>query len=229
MGPRIEIRGDARAAAAPISVTWLQWGRGSRSAETQHTPRATAGRPRFNGAADRDPRRHRVGPRGRPRNHASMGPRIEIRGDVEVTRIHSADDLASMGPRIEIRGDVYLCDVCYRWLLLQWGRGSRSAETPFLAGTDRRAQPASMGPRIEIRGDLDGRRLVCRLSVLQWGRGSRSAETPRTQMTARSRHQGFNGAADRDPRRRFEFEKPSHCILWASMGPRIEIRGDARS
>ena len=61
---------------------------------------------------------------------ASMGPRIEIRGDVAETLPDPQPVLASMGPRIEIRGDVaVIVDALCVLVLLQWGRGSRSAET----------------------------------------------------------------------------------------------------
>ena len=59
-----------------------------------------------------------------------------------------------MGPRIEIRGDKIAEFEADPDPTLQWGRGSRSAETPYVPDE-----------------------YVSHKDPLQWGRGSRSAET----------------------------------------------------
>ena len=77
-----------------------------------------------------------------------MGPRLH-------SRVH-AIPAASMGPRLASRGNAVFAAGNYGTNKLQWGRGSRAAETPeFLA--------------LKVSG-----------GQLQWGRGSRAAETSAT-------------------------------------------------
>ena len=179
MGPRIFIRGNSAGATDRSGGSWLQWGRGSSSAETK-------------------PRRRQSPP---------------------------------------ARG-------------LQWGRGSSSAETAQGRQMGAQPAPASMGPRIFIRGNNPCHRATARDAGLQWGRGSSSAETwrrasliswrsgfngaadlhPRKRIDVRqtrSPQRCFNGAADLHPRKPLPFEDAAACP-YASMGPRIFIRGNSR-
>jgi len=63
-----------------------------------------------------------------------------------------------MGPRLESRGE-QLVSVGYRQLAgeLQWGRGSKAAESFPLAQSSGLITYASMGPRLESRGERLGR------------------------------------------------------------------------
>jgi len=152
MGPRLASRGNNH---PPVDVDYakmLQWGRGSRAAETTGSsmvPRSCAG---FNGAAAREPRKPGSDVRSRLRPKASMGPRLASRGNCDRStrtmgrkRFNGAaareprkrDDprsavrheRASMGPRLASRGNNLVDEEIERAAKLQWGRGSRAAET----------------------------------------------------------------------------------------------------
>ena len=212
MGPRIFIRGNHDGEAAREAGVWLQWGRGSSSAETcmNSPPRTVPGRLQwgrgsssaetarcnsgpsigacFNGAADLHPRKPARQPGGRRSYAASMGPRIFIRGNSEAAATPGVHSYASMGPRIFIRGNPG-CP------------SGRSPDRPRFNGAadlhPRKRQVtvhaqggarASMGPRIFIRGNFEGPQTLARfLGTLQWGRGSSSAETLAPRFSAASR------------------------------------------
>jgi len=115
----------------------LQWGRVLKDAEIRRSVRVV------------------LNPLG-----ASMGPRLEGRGnpaDHDRDRVH---ETASMGPRLEGRGNSVFAGP------VQSGRG------------------ASMGPRLEGRGNLLSVVTPTCIVRLQWGRVLKDAEMP---WTARMR------------------------------------------
>ena len=158
----------------------LQWGRGSRSAETRICGGLLAVTLCFNGAADRDPRRlehttHMVG-----RAPASMGPRIEIRGDVAAHQSRTTRCRASMGPRIEIRGDDLRRILAYRPVQASMGpRIEIRGDLRHVCSDGRYPKRASMGPRIEIRGDL--------LWERDWKLGQPASMGPRIEIRGDAR------------------------------------------
>ena len=105
-----------------------------------------------------------------------------------------------MGPRLASRGNVPVSAQASHAAGLQWGRGSRAAETAKLCGAAD-GTPAFNGAAVreprKLLSTVPDIKAVC----LQWGRGSRAAET---LALARDRHQRadpFNGAAVREPRK----------------------------
>ena len=154
MGPRSEDRGDVASVAAVTasellqwgrgpktaetirahvsgSMTWkLQWGRGPKTAETRPAGAAEPGAERFNGAAVRRPRRLpndvriRLG-YGGFNGAAVRRPRRPARG----TSARTTSGDASMGPRSEDRGDLRAVHGKDVDVVLQWGRGPKTAET----------------------------------------------------------------------------------------------------
>ena len=179
MGPRIFIRGNCPLQLGTIDRCMLQWGRGSSSAETSSHRSRTRRRAGFNGAADLHPRKLRraADPCALPW-HASMGPRIFIRGNVGAAFLRGVQGRASMGPRIFIRGNPFTGGVQNPLALLQWGRGSSSAETRA-----RTRSPGNSARCFNGAADLHPRkRQARRRIVLMWP--------------------GFNGAADLHPRKR---------------------------
>ncbi len=233
MGPRMFIRGiSARTGVNSRPSRELQWGRGCSSAESQQP-----GLP-VNGS----------GP------HASMGPRMFIRGIVPIRHDQDARWPASMGPRMFIRGIVPrpaaassrtrfngAADVHPRnrrsapELLRASAAGFNGAADVHPRNRSRRRRhasfidSASMGPRMFIRGI--GHTVV---------------------PTSVHRSRRFNGAADVHPRNRGRALRASiHEVRlqWgrgcssaesrfgvsatarectASMGPRMFIRGIRR-
>jgi len=82
----------------------------------------------FNGAADGDPRKGAPRPLAAVPGHASMGPRMGIRGKARAATGKEEDEM------------------------LQWGRGWGSAESGPNAVPAMGRGYASMGPRMGIRG-----------------------------------------------------------------------------
>ncbi len=247
MGPRLASRGNLLFFIAGTDHKMLQWGRGSRAAETKEN--------------------EIMGKLA----EASMGPRLASRGNACGAGLCDGQASASMGPRLASRGNgltaLKTLDLCG----LQWGRGSRAAETARRRSRRRRASgfngAAAREPRkrIEVaalllpeslqwgRGSRAAETLfshpntgaVDRLQWgrgsraaetygaaprpgtcprLQWGRGSRAAETPRaTDSAIRSRR--FNGAAAREPRKPLSARRARRRYA-ASMGPRLASRGN---
>jgi len=131
MGPRIFIRGNGSfVGEAPVDQR-LQWGRGSSSAETHQVPPLCRGTRSVlqwgRGSSSAETRAGGVP--AWPDRDASMGPRIFIRGNRCALAGDAARVDASMGPRIFIRGNSARCFVVRKNSMLQWGRGSSSAET----------------------------------------------------------------------------------------------------
>ena len=129
MGPRIFIRGNTCIPRRYDPRLWLQWGRGSSSAETSFVSLAPG-----TSLASMGPRifiRGNAAEHGDhvAAEHASMGPRIFIRGNDVQARIEQRPGIASMGPRIFIRGNALGRAASRPHERLQWGRGSSSAET----------------------------------------------------------------------------------------------------
>jgi len=255
MGPRLESRGEAidPNSCAPWIAT-LQWGRGSKAAESSRWQASRAGGQRFNGAAARKPRRvseedvQEIA--GECFNGAAA--RKPRRAPWPDHRRNCADH-ASMGPRLESRGEgVQHGSTASPCKVLQWGRGSKAAESSRGGVRLPVIKCASMGPRLESRGELGpasggpvqrkalqwgrGSKAAERMvmvtvsaacTALQWGRGSKAAERGvRSQSPARCPSAGFNGAAARKPRRAPPIKVNAVSVKEASMGPRLESRGE---
>ena len=180
----------------------LQWGRGCSSAETNFADTEDVVLGGFNGAADVHPRKLRVRDQSAHASHASMGPRMFIRGNNKLDR-----------------------ELITKHFGLQWGRGCSSAETRPGHRPHTIPALASMGPRMFIRGNLQRALSAVGASMLQWGRGCSSAETSPSRAAA-WRGPGFNGAADVHPRKHGGGRR-ADGRREASMGPRMFIRGNS--
>ena len=234
-----------------VFTTNLQWGRGSRAAESAVKRRHRFFRTRFNVAWLAEPWRHQYfEQRGAPLP-ASMGPRLASRGVRRQRQLsrrpvqlqfngaaarepRSPSTPAcpvcplkpSTGPRaaetILRRRQVRSCielqwgrgsraaesakrsDNCtFHLTILQWGRGSRAAES------DSAASEACPTPEHASTGAADreprsrptGSELLNDSNSLQWGRGSKAAESVAVSPSSESvRTPSFNGAAAREPR-----------------------------
>ncbi len=133
---------------------------------------------------------------------ASMGPRLDSRGNPRSSPYSGSGDGASMGPRLDSRGNRAACiSELLRQMRLQWGRDLIVAETP-----------ASRSCRT-----TNGR--------LQWGRDLIVAETALLIRTISD----FDGASmgprldSRGNLFRFRFRQRGYG---ASMGPRLDSRGN---
>jgi len=85
---------------------------------------------------------------------ASMGPRLEGRGNGAGRRSGTDGSGASMGPRLEGRGNwPPPVSFCSRRPRLQWGRVLKDAEIGYPDDPSDAGLHASMGPRLEGRGN----------------------------------------------------------------------------
>ena len=134
-----------------------------------------------------------------------MGPRIFIRGNARRACPLGDVAVASMGPRIFIRGNFRPVGRHQFLKLLQWGRGSSSAETHRARQAVRQDNLLQWG-RGSSSAETGFEAMWDDSPIkLQWGRGSSSAETlPAAQSC--SRISRFNGAADLHPRKRLPCE-----------------------
>ena len=155
----------------------LQWGRGSRAAETRWACHMRPAALRFNGAAAREPRKPDHWVKGVGRCMASMGPRLASRGN-DRSRISSGEGRsASMGPRLASHGN---------------DNGRRS---------DRVTLPASMGPRLASRGNARGVVICGPYPTASMGPRLASRGNCGLLLEERPAGLGFNGAAAREPRK----------------------------
>ena len=154
----------------------LQWGRGSRAAETRWACHMRPAALRFNGAAAREPRKPDHWVKGVGRCMASMGPRLASRGN-DYGGVHWST---------------------FPWL--QWGRGSRAAET-IDAGQRRGGLQASMGPRLASRGNARGVVICGPYPTASMGPRLASRGNCGLLLEERPAGLGFNGAAAREPRK----------------------------
>ena len=106
-----------------------------------------------------------------------------------------------MGPRIFIRGNHGIpVDTLTFDAVLQWGRGSSSAETSSASKGNADVMLLQWGRGSSSAETAESGAYGVAYVVLQWGRGSSSAETGRCSKTT-IRPSGFNGAADLHPRK----------------------------
>ncbi len=105
MGPRFFNRGITPVEAGTSANPWLQWGRGSSTAESAQASELVRQSARFNGAAVLQPR-NRAYSEGTLNlsAHASMGPRFFSRGIATTLFDETKAMVASMGPRFFNRG-----------------------------------------------------------------------------------------------------------------------------
>ncbi len=155
-----------------------------------------------------------------------MGPRFIDRGKGRRTDGDSHRDSASMGPRFIDRGKILPLPPAAQLGLLQWGRGSSTAERRFASDrstsrTHRFNGAAVHRPRKAwARSANPGS-----FPKLQWGRGSSTAER-RPHQHGERLPDGFNGAAVHRPRKE-RSNRSRHQRPVASMGPRFIDRGKA--
>ncbi len=180
MGPRFIDRGKSGQTAVGTNGQWLQWGRGSSTAERfGPSSRERLHEPRFNGAAVHRPRK---------------GGSILLAGTAWV----SFNGAAVHRPRKDYR----VSAVPSGSSKLQWGRGSSTAERwSALNGGRCDNDFASMGPRFIDRGKpVRHDRPSLGLVRLQWGRGSSTAERLAGEEAC-ANYKSFNGAAVHRPRK----------------------------
>ena len=202
MGPRLASRGNPIGRCGYRPSATLQWGRGSRAAETAGSPTETSATgspsmgPRFASRGNFVPAL-----RNARRLRPSMGPRLASRGNTRSaprgsSRSSTFNGAAAREPRkrrkrgidpwlpilfngAAVREPRKLLSTVpdIKAVCLQWGRGSRAAETALAGWRRCPAARSSMGPRFASRGN------------------------GRARLSLRARSRAFNGAAVREPRK----------------------------
>ena len=184
---------------------------------------------RFNGAADRSPRKALW--RGHPidRVLASMEPRTGVRGrDGQFDKL-APRRRASMEPRTGVRGrPMTERPPAFQFYPLQWSRGPESAEGYRDARPPRVGRDASMEPRTGVRGRPSPAGEGARETVRFNGAADRSPRKGPGVPPFRFPEKGFNGAADRSPRKvdgSVRFGASCFRLQW-SRGPESAERRD---
>ncbi len=173
----------------------LQWGRDLIVAETSRLSTVNPGSEALQWGRDLIVAETcRVLVRPGEESYASMGPRLDSRGNSVRNAGMNSRKTASMGPRLDSRGN---CP--RRWRSCRWPRASMGPRLDSRGNSVTRKpgeglRIASMGPRLDSRGNMGGDGEFELRDQLQWGRDLIVAETK--ARAARTQHpKSFNGAA----------------------------------
>ena len=155
-----------------------------------------------------------------------MGPRLESRGENSLAyQVHAPQGSLQWGRGSKAAESTSRRQPFLMATLLQWGRGSKAAESSRQVVPSLETHTASMGPRLESRGEGVADDIYVPECWLQWGRGSKAAESAMHCV-----QKSDTAKASMGPRLESRGETSGHIEsgrrINASMGPRLESRGE---